>query len=539
MVTDLLEILAEGAARNGVAALLALVSASAAVVIGLIILRQTGSASRMQTTQSRDESPPTFLFDGADLVDATPSGHRILRSAGISAGDLPRLLDHLAGRFPGLSEISAAAPDAGQYLSDRPSDDARLDIERWGNMTRLAILSETDDRLSLHPGAVEAMEREIETLREISEAAPLLIWQEDSRGAITWANKAYVQLADQLNPAHPGQATVWPPAQLFANLPPTTGEDDVATARLCITMQGNQSERWFEIKSRKRGAGTLNFASDIGEVVSAETQNRQFLQTMTKTFAQLSIGLAIFDRKRRLVIFNPALLDLTGLPISFLSGQPPIRAFLDRLREGNMIPEPSNYRTWREEVAALEVAAERGSYRESWSLTNGQTYRVTGRPHPDGAIALTFEDITAEISLTRSFRSELEIAQNVLDTLDEAIAVFSPAGTLWISNAAYGACWGHSAEAMDEVGFRDAIDLWQERSAPGPIWKEARKFATRLNDRFLVEGDIRRRDGRALSCRFMPLPGGASMVGFTPLTEVGKETKPSKIISEEAKAQIA
>jgi len=538
MVTDLLDILSDGAARNGAAALLATLSAAAAVILGLVLLRQTRPAGSVPPAQTPGETPPTFLFDGTDLVDATPSGHRILRAAGGDGGDWARLTRHLATRFPGLMSDGTTFPNTGQYLAERPSDDARLEVERWGNMTRLTIVSETDDRMTLHPGAVEAMEREIETLREIGENAPLLIWQEDARGAITWANRAYVRLADQVNDVPEDAAIVWQPIHLFPKLSRIDPEDDMVSERLCVTGPGGKTEQWFEVKRRKRGGGALNFASDIGEVVQAENQNRQFLQTMTKTFAQLSIGLAIFDRKRRLVIFNPALLDLTGLPITFLSCQPPIRAFLDRLREGNMIPEPSNYRTWREEVAALEVAAERGSYRESWALPGGQTYRVTGRPHPDGAIALTFEDITAEISLTRSFRSELEIAQGVLDTLDEAIAVFSPAGTLWISNAAYDACWGHTAEALDEIGFRDAIDLWQEGSAPGPIWSEARKFASRLNDRLLLEGDIRRRDGRALSCRFMPLPGGASMVGFRQVAELARDAA-SAPPKEHAEAQIA
>ena len=535
MVNDLLEILTASDTRHSVAALLAALSSCASIVLGLIILKRSGSSGEVPPLPTGEEVPPTFLFDGTSLVDATPSGHRILRSAGIASADLARLIDFLSPRFPGLASSSGAIPGAGQYLPASDSDEARLDLERWGDMTKFTIQSDANDRMSLHSGAVQAMEQEIETLREIGENAPLLVWQEDSRGTITWANRAYLQLADKLGAPAKDGVPPWPPARLFANLPTIEPEDDLATGRLCVSRRESQTEHWFEVQSRKRGAGTLNFATDIGEMVLAENQNRQFLQTMTKTFAQLSIGLAIFDRKRRLVIFNPALLDLTGLPISFLSGQPPIRAFLDRLRDGNMIPEPSNYRTWREEVAALEVAAERGSYRESWSLPGGQTYRVTGRPHPDGAIALTFEDITAEISLTRSFRSELEIAQGVLDTLDEAIAVFSPAGTLWISNAAYSACWGHSADALEEIGFRDAISLWQDRSAPGPFWKEARKFAARLNDRALLEGKIRRRDGRALSCRFMPLAGGASMVVFTASTEV----RAKDIIEDHPEAQSA
>ena len=83
----------------------------------------------------------------------------------------------------------------------------------------------------------------------------------------------------------------------------------------------------------------------------AERQARVFVQTLSKTFAQLSTGLAIFDRSRKLVMFNPALMDLTKLSAAFLSGQPDLNAFLDRLRDSGVLPEPKNYASWREEVA--------------------------------------------------------------------------------------------------------------------------------------------------------------------------------------------
>ena len=76
-----------------------------------------------------------------------------------------------------------------------------------------------------------------------------------------------------------------------------------------------------------------------------------------------------------------------------------------------------------------------------WSLSGGQTYRVTGQPHPDGAIALLMEDITEEMSVTRSFRAETALGQSVIDAMDEAIAVFSSAGSLLMWNAAYEKLW--------------------------------------------------------------------------------------------------
>ena len=108
----------------------------------------------------------------------------------------------------------------------------------------------------------------------------------------------------------------------------------------------------------------------------------------------------MFDAKRGLSLFNPALTDLTALPVDFLSARPTLHAFIDRLREARRMPEPRDWRSWRERITALEAASTEGTYLETWNLPAGQTWRVSGRPHPDGAIALMFEDITAEISLT-------------------------------------------------------------------------------------------------------------------------------------------
>jgi hypothetical protein len=61
---------------------------------------------------------------------------------------------------------------------------------------------------------------------------------------------------------------------------------------------------------------------DITEIVRAQQAQKNFVQTLTKTFATLAIGLAIFDRNRQLMLFNPALIDLPALPADFLSARP-------------------------------------------------------------------------------------------------------------------------------------------------------------------------------------------------------------------------
>jgi PAS domain-containing protein len=166
-------------------------------------------------------------------------------------------------------------------------------------------------------------------------------------------------------------------------------------------------------------------------------------------------------------------------------------------------------------MAELEAAAVDGSYGETWSLPTGQTFRVTGRPHPDGAVIFLFEDISAEISLTRRFRAELEMGQAVIDSLEEAMAIFTASGTLAMTNAAYVALWGHDPDGeLRDMSVNDATAVWLSRCAPSPAWGDFRDFARQGPARAEWGADVMMRDGRALACRFVPLAGGATLAAF-------------------------
>lgn len=264
-----------------------------------------------------------------------------------------------------------------------------------------------------------------------------------------------------------------------------------------------------------RDDGFLHFATDANAAVRADQERRNFVQTLGKTFAHLSIGLAIFDKRRQLAMFNPALLELTHLPAEFLSGRPTIDAVLDKLRESRMLPEPKNYASWRDQFTALEAEAKKGTYSEVWDLPDAQTYRVTGRPHPDGAFAILLEDISAEVSLTRRFRSDIETGQAVLDTLSDAIAVFSSAGTLVMSNCAYADLWSTDRHVYhDQRALQSEIDVWQNRSTPTLMWEELQDFIHLPGTRKPWSDDAVLDDGRHIRCHANPIAGGMTMVRF-------------------------
>ncbi|MCA0042163.1 PAS domain-containing protein [Celeribacter litoreus] len=121
------------------------------------------------------------------------------------------------------------------------------------------------------------------------------------------------------------------------------------------------------------------------------------------------------------------------------------------------------------------------------------------------------------MSLTRRFRSEIEVGQAVLDTLDEAVAVFSSDGSLTMVNAAYSKLWGHEPfGSLSDCNIGDTTEVWHAKSAPTHLWSQLRDFLGCHGDRNELTGTTHLWDGRRLNCRFTPLPAGHTLVGFSP-----------------------
>jgi len=290
--------------------------------------------------------------------------------------------------------------------------------------------------------------------------------------------------------------------------------------RLSLPLTSGADPVWYDLDCRAHNGGKLIYATEVTSLVTAETSRRNFVQTLAKTFAQLSTGLAIFDRRMQLVLFNPALVDLTGLPVEFLSMRPNLLSFFDRLRDSHIMPEPKDYTSWRDRMSNMLAAANAGSFSESWTLPNGLTYEVTGRPHPDGAVAFLFKDVSAEVSLTRRSRADLELNQSVLDALDEAVVVFSVSGALITSNLGYCSLWqvDHESDFRD-VSIVDAMNDWMKIAGPDPLWGELRDFVLKRQDRTTWNSVITFKDGRHVQCSVSPIHKGATVIRFRDMAE--------------------
>lgn len=369
-----------------------------------------------------------------------------------------------------------------------------------------------------------AVLQELDLLREVCKSDPHPAWKTNATGTVIWYNHAYAALAEKL-PDRAFRVT-----EPIFDLPEQQVDQDANRIKLELANDG--PAEWFDVCFRSHKDGTIYHATSRTTLIKAEDAQRGFVQTLAKTFAQLSIGLAIFNGDRQLALFNPALVDLSGLSASFLSPRPTIDSFFDAMRENRRMPEPKNYKTWRQRMADLVDAAEVGTFEEVWTLETGQTYRVTGRPHPDGAIAFLFEDISAEVSLTRNFRAELELGQSLVDSFEDSLAVFSQSGSLTFSNKAYDHLWGFQFDtSFADVTIGDAITLWKEKSSPNPLWQDLHDSVMSLEDRNAWDMPVRIKGQLPMQCRVIPIASGATVIRFsrqtaheTPLRSISKNS---------------
>lgn len=276
--------------------------------------------------------------------------------------------------------------------------------------------------------------------------------------------------------------------------------------------------QWFDVVTRPQGEGLVYTAIPADGVIRAESALRDFRTTLSDTFAQLDTGLGLFDRAGRLQMFNPALGDLTGLGVELLMRRPDLGAILDALRGRGMLPEPKDWLSWRRMMVELPMKRDALAHEEIWGLAGGVTYRATLRPQAKGSFALLLEDISTEMIRSRRHRADVELAQSVIDTLDEGIAVFAATGQLVLSNAAYARLWGHDpGTVMGEGGIGKIAAYWRDLSAPDPLWNRIEDFITTTGERAGWQAEARLRDGRLIGCSIAPIWDGATMAAFRPL----------------------
>ena len=241
----------------------------------------------------------TFLFQGEFLInhDTHPDG--LFSKTAVKITDWCAFQEWLGGRFGPLPDPLKQTSDMdGLRLSSGDDDDsAFLLFKCEGGMTRVILHdAQVQGAADRHEALnnYHALQDHALTFHEV----PCGICVTSDSGGAVLQNTAFRAL----------------PPEEKEQICAITGQNGPER----ISIQTGEEEEWREVYTTEKDGRRIHIASDVSRIVAAERTQKQFVQTLTKTFANLTVGLALFDRNRQLALFNPALIDLTGLTAEFL-----------------------------------------------------------------------------------------------------------------------------------------------------------------------------------------------------------------------------
>ncbi|GAA0579586.1 hypothetical protein GCM10008942_30610 [Rhizomicrobium electricum] len=359
----------------------------------------------------------------------------------------------------------------------------------------------------------------------ILDALPLPIWIRNRHLVLTWANRAFL--------AATGSATLREALLTDASLDRserdlarTASEGrDVTAAKRYAVVNGERRSLSMDLK-RLNDRSIAGFAVDTTALSRAEAQLQLSIDAFGAVLNTLETAVAIFGADQRLVSYNSAYVRMWHLPEAWLDAHPTFSDVLDRLREMRRVPEQRNFAAWKKEH--LQQFHEAGQHvLETWHLPTGMSVDVRSVPYLLGGTVYLFRDISERLRMETTHQLLLNTQRALVNTVDQALALFGPDGRLRMHNDAFTKLWQFAErELAGEPHLTKIADLCAARIGRDGIWSMIAAGVNASEPERLGEwGDLARADGKALSLDVTRLPDGATLVTFTDNTDLAQFTE--------------
>lgn len=369
------------------------------------------------------------------------------------------------------------------------------------------------------------LEREKRRLRGLLDAVPVPIWSRNDQMRIFDCNLAYVDAVEA-----EAREAVLADGREFA-------EGEVAERARALAQKALQSgetaedsdhiivhgeRRRFDLVETplRGGAYTAGYALDRTEVEKLGTAIDLLNKSQEEVLDRLALAIMIFDADFRLRFANSACMRMWDLEENWVGSTPEVGEVLDRLREQRLLPETGDFTAykneWRNYFTSLIQPKE-----ELIHLPNGKAVWTVISPHPTGGLVVSYEDVTEELKLERSYNTLVDTQQATLNNLSEGIAVFGEDGHIKLSNPVFRQMWlltDEQIEAMPHIA--QLIDQCRDLFVYGDDWDRFKKtYLTRVFARKQRSGRMATQRGDVYAYSIVPVPDGGVLLSFRDITD--------------------
>ena len=470
------------------------------------------SESQILISWDRPDAEPTIEGDFALIADS-PLPSRVLGFGSwlepAEAAKVEEATERLLTRGEAFAAAVVSLRGRHLELDGRPVSGSAVMRIRDVSGERLQ-LAEMRDQFAVSEAALDGLRRALAV-------ADMPAWTRDAAGRIIWCNPSYGRAVD----APDDQAAIEQGSELFDPIvrreaAAAISETGAWKRRASAVVGGER--RTFEAAEARTAVGSAGVARDISEIEALKGEMERNENDYSRMIDRLSTAVAIFDKSKRLTLYNAAYRQIWSLEPAFLDQGPTDGEILDRLRAMGQLPEQVDFLAWKAQQLNAYRAIEPSE--TVWHLPDGRALRVAASPNPKGGVTYLYDDATQSYALASQVNTLTHVQGETLDALKEGVAAFGADGRLKLFNPAFAELW-----RIDPALLRARPHIDEIARACKPLCRRPELFddltamIVDLPDhRESRAARIERIDGLILDCAALPLPDGATLMTFLDVT---------------------
>lgn len=268
------------------------------------------------------------------------------------------------------------------------------------------------------------------------------VYLKNEHQKITAVNKKYAELTGMTRQQYITQAHEETPLEKLSATLTDAAIETNQPQKESLSMVVGGNVRYFDITEvpfhnadKLDGIGTVGQMIDITELNEIKRQFKIYQDTHLSVLSALGTAITIFDIQSKLVFYNKSFLEMWHLKTEDIEGQISYGSFLDLLRNKRLLPDVSDFKAYKaDEEKLFETLIE--PKENLLYLPDGRTIRRLVVQHPNGLI-FAYEDVSDRLKAERTIRELIAVQSDILDTLNEAVLVFSTSGELKYYNQSY------------------------------------------------------------------------------------------------------
>ena len=269
------------------------------------------------------------------------------------------------------------------------------------------------------------MEAHVRTLDQLPTAVAIF----DASQHLTFHNTAYRQLWGLDQPfldSGPADNEILDRLRGMRKLPEQADFRSWKTDVLSAYRSIEPRETWWHLPDGRTlrvvanpnpNGGLTYLFDDVSDHIKLESRFNALLRVQGETLDTLAEGVAVFGSDGRLRLSNQAFARLWRLPEALTTDNPHLDAVIAHCQQNVPAEEP-----WAEIRAAVAGGADgRTGFALRMERKDGIVLDCAGQPLPDGAMLLTFIDVTASVNVERALTEKNDALERAAQLRDEFV----------------------------------------------------------------------------------------------------------------------